>query len=115
MPLAVGTKIVVTDGDMIGSNGVIQEADRAFLQVNEQGEFKPDGVVLMESTIQTLEVPYEFTADTLRIHYPELDLGNVRRPSTSESFRFWQHAYVVHFEGLNFRFIVYENQAKEAE
>lgn len=55
--------------------GIVEEVERIYQTIFENGEFDWEGLSTLEHTIPMIQLPYTFDGETLIIEFPEHDYG----------------------------------------
>lgn len=87
------------------TEGVVTEVERVFQDINPDGSFDMDGLATLEHTISSIQIPYEFDGETLKVHYPasviKLTDGELRQNAKTRTAKFKSYAYTVRTPKMN--------------
>jgi hypothetical protein len=98
----VGDKVRMTSKNLYGENeGEITEVEKIFHELDRNGEFKVGGLTTLESTINSIRLPYTFDGETLTIEMPQSDLGEIIIKARTHISKFKGYAYTVKTPKMN--------------
>mgnify|MGYP001469295418 CR=1 FL=1 len=82
--------------DLYGAkSGKIVELVRCYLEVDDNGNFKSDGLLTTENTIASTCLPYSFDGMTLTVKFPRTDFGTWIQKAYTHTSKFYGYCYVV--------------------
>ena len=83
------------------TTGEITRVEKVFQEVDAHGNFDPDGLATLESTIESIAVPYTFDGETLTVESPQMDCGNIIIKARTRVSKFKGYAYSVKSPKMN--------------
>lgn len=98
----VGDSVKMRTKTLYGEKeGVITRIEKVFSEVYEDGTFNSDGLMTLESTIDSISIPYTFDGETLVVEYPETDYGSFIMKARKRVSKFSGYSYCVKTEKMN--------------
>ncbi|QST02441.1 hypothetical protein IMZ31_23620 (plasmid) [Pontibacillus sp. ALD_SL1] len=107
----MGERVLITNGMHRGEIGTIKGEERLFKETEGEG-FAEDGLVTLESSIESISVPYEFDGEVLRIHMEEQDYGDWIKKAHTKTSRYWKMGYIVKIDENSHLTLISEDQLK---
>jgi hypothetical protein len=93
----VNDKVISKKPTLYGeTEGKVTEVGKIFMELDSHtGTFKRGGLATEERDIKSIQIPYEFDGETLKVHYPEDDYGQWIEKARTEVSKFYGYAYTV--------------------
>ncbi|MCT8139939.1 hypothetical protein H1D32_20895 [Anaerobacillus sp. CMMVII] len=85
----------------------IVEIEKIFRETDGNGDFVEHGLILLESAIPTIQLPYEYHEDILIVFYPESKIEE-NKDDNKVIYRCKDHAYTLQID--DYRIVVGEEQ-----
>ena len=94
----VGAKVRMAKPDLNGDRvGDVQGVERLYKRVYPGTDvIDPDGLVTMESMIDSIAIPHSFDGATLEVEYPEVDHGSWVQKAHAERSVFYGYGVTVY-------------------
>lgn len=78
-----------------GCKGIVTEIERAFKEIDEDGNWVLDGLVTMESSIPSISLPYQYDGQTLVVEHPESNFGGFQMEAYTRKAKPYEFVYTV--------------------
>lgn len=92
------------------TEGEIVKVDKVFQEIDQFGNFKDGGLNTSESTIKSIQSPYTFDGETLKVEQAEMDLGSIIIKACTRVSKFKGYAYTIKTPKINTSYL--EHQIK---
>ena len=101
----VGQKVKLKKKTLYGeTEGEIVRVEKIFQEIDESGNFNPDGLSTLESTIDSISIPYTFDGETLTVEFPAIECTNIIIKAKKRVSKFSGYAYTVETPKMNTMF-----------